>query len=117
MSFFQRMGNALATYMTQWIRDYYMMYRMEDIIDYHFPEDSRAKRPSLKTLEKQTGLALQFGHPLIMDGLRPVAPNYVNVGMMNCRPPKKLPDYLQKFMDESGDDGVVFVSFIARCFV
>ena len=87
-----------------------------------------------------------------MDGLRPVAPNYITVGMMNCRPPKKLPtgltfinlilcrlyqkarpletvylfgttklslvreiflSELQKFMDESGDEGVVFVSCIS----
>ena len=48
-----------------------------------------------------------------MDGLRPMAPNYVNVGMMNCRPPKRLPDQLQKFMDESGDDGVIFVIFVS----
>ena len=44
-----------------------------------------------------------------MDGLRPLAPNFINVGMMNCKPPKKLPDTLQKFMDESGEEGVVFV--------
>ena len=69
----------------------------------------RSIRPSLSDLEKKTALALQFGHPLIMDGLRPVAPNFINVGMMNCKPPKKLPDALQKFMDESGEEGVVFV--------
>jgi hypothetical protein len=59
MSFFQRAGNLLATHLTQSIRDYFMMYRMEEIIDYHFPEYPRGQRPSLKTLEKQTGLALQ----------------------------------------------------------
>ena len=110
MSFFERLGNTFATFATQWIRDYYMMYKLEDVIDHHFPELPRDQRPSLKTLEKQTGLALQFGHPLIMDGLRPMAPNYVNVGMMNCRPAKKLPEQLQTFMDESGDEGVIFVS-------
>ena len=51
-----------------------------------------------------------------MDGIRPVAPNYVNIGMMNCRPAKKLPDDLQKFMDEA-EDGVVFVSFVFFIFL
>ena len=73
-------------------------------------EMPRSVRPTLKELEKKTALALQFGHPLIMDGVRPMAPNYINVGMMNCRPPKKLPENLQNFMDQSGEEGVVFVS-------
>jgi hypothetical protein len=55
----ERVGNTYATYLSQWFRDYFMMYRIEDIIDYHFPEDPRATRPSMKTLEKRTGLALQ----------------------------------------------------------
>ena len=42
-------------------------------------------RPTLKELELKSALVLQFGHPLIMDGIRPMAPNFVNVGMMNCR--------------------------------
>jgi hypothetical protein len=32
---------------------------MEDIIDFQFPEYPRETRPSLKTLEKKTALALQ----------------------------------------------------------
>jgi hypothetical protein len=27
------------------------------------------------------------------------------------RPGRKLPDHLQKFLDESGEDGVILVSF------
>jgi hypothetical protein len=59
MSFFERVGNTFATYLSQWTRDYFMMYRMEDIIDFQFPEYPRETRPSLKTLEKKTALALQ----------------------------------------------------------
>jgi len=60
-------------------------------------------------LEKEAGLFLQFSHPLIMDGIRPTNPNYVSVGMMNCRPAKKLPNNLEKVMEESGEDGVILV--------
>ena len=37
MTFLQRVGNTMATYLVQWIRDYFMMNRLEDVIDYHFP--------------------------------------------------------------------------------
>ena len=112
MSFFERLGNTIATFATQCIRDYYMMYKLEDVIDHHFPELPRDQRPSLKTLEKQTSLALQFGHPLIMDGLRPMVPNYVQVGMMNCRDSKPLPEPLKAFLDGADDEhGAIFVSF------
>ena len=61
-------------------------------------------------LEKNASLALSFGHPLIGDGLRPVAPNFVFIGMMNCKDPKPLPEDLQSFID-GAKDGVIFVSF------
>ena len=31
--------------------------------------------------------------------------------MMNCRSPAKLPLHIEKFMNDSGDDGVILVSF------
>ena len=31
--------------------------------------------------------------------------------MMNCRAPAKLPLHIEKFMNDSGDDGVILVSF------
>ena len=46
-----------------------------------------------------------------MDGIRPVSPNFVMIGMMNCRPPKELPENIKSFIEESGENGVIFVSF------
>ena len=37
MSFFERVANTLATYLTQWVRDLFMNYKIEEVIDYHFP--------------------------------------------------------------------------------
>ena len=45
-----------------------------------------------------------------MGGMRPVPPNIVYCGMMQCREPKDLPDDLKQYMD-SATEGVVFVSF------
>ena len=55
-------------------------------------------------------MVLAQGTPLMMSGLRPVPPNLVYCGMMQCQPPKPLPQDLQKFMDDA-TEGVVYVSF------
>ncbi len=46
-----------------------------------------------------------------MDGLRPMIPNYIQVGMMNCRAAKPLPQHLQDFLDGADENGAIFVSF------
>ena len=79
----------------------------EKFLAKHFPN---ADYPPLLEIEKNTSLGLHFGHPLIMDGLRPIAPNFVYIGMMNCKDPKPLEGDLKKFMD-GAKDGVVYVSF------
>lgn len=80
MTFFERLINTVVTLSYVAFRDYYMMPQLEALLDEHFPEEVVGKRPSLLQLEKETGLAFQFGHPLLMDGLRPMAPNYVMIG-------------------------------------
>ncbi len=90
----------------------YYLGRMEEILDKTFPDDPRPGRPSLTELEQSNvAMSFQFGHPLIMDGLRPLSPNYIQIGMMNCKPGKPLPQDLERFIEESGEHGVIFVSF------
>ena len=79
MTFWQRVVNVLGTAAYIVFRDYWMIPQVEEIIDTHFPEDKN-KRPNLLELERQAGLAFQFGHPLIMDGLRPTSSNYIMIG-------------------------------------
>ena len=74
--------NSVMTLMYIGFRDYYMLPQLEAIVDEHFPEEV-GKRPSLLQLERETGLAFQFGHPLLMDGLRPVSPNYIMIGSIS----------------------------------
>lgn len=73
-----------------------------------FPGEPR--RP-LWELEKEVSLGLHHGHPLIMDGLRPVMPNFQFVGMLSCRPPRPLPQELEDFMAAGKERGVVYLSF------
>ena len=56
-------------------------------------------------------MAFHFGHPLIMDGLRPVSPNFQFLGMMNCKKAEPLTRDLQDFFNSAGSDGVIYVSF------
>ena len=77
-------------------------------MDNHFPNELR---PSLIDLERNASVGFSFGHPLLMAGLRPTAPNFVNLGMMNCVAPKPLPKDLEDFMNTGKKDGVIYVSF------
>ena len=67
-------------------------------------------RISIEELESSASLVLAQGNPLIMGGMRPVPPNVVYCGMMQCRQAGPLPEDLQHFMD-SATQGVVLVSF------
>ncbi|QQP56274.1 Uncharacterized protein FKW44_000878, partial [Caligus rogercresseyi] len=58
-------------------------------------------------------LALHLGHSLILDGYRPTVPNFVQIGMLNCRPldyKASMDLKLLKLMDEA-KHGVIFISF------
>ena len=65
---------------------------------------------SVGELESGASLVLGQGSPLLMGGLRPVPPNLVYCGMMQCRPARPLPADLQDLMD-AATQGVVLVSF------
>ena len=67
---------------------------------------------SLSVGERESGASLVLGQgsPLLMGGLRPVPPNLVYCGMMQCRPARPLPADLQDLMD-AATQGVVLVSF------
>ena len=65
---------------------------------------------SIGELESGASLVLGQGSPLLMGGLRPVPPNLVYCGMMQCRPARPLPADLQDLMD-AATQGVVLVSF------
>ena len=67
-------------------------------------------RTDIAELEAGACLVLAQGSPLVMGGMRPVPPNIVYCGMMQCREARPLPEDLQKFMD-SATQGVLYVSF------
>ena len=83
MSFIQRLINFVVTHAFHYgMRDYYILGKVNELLDKHFPNE---KRPSILEMERNATVAFGFTHPLILDGWRPTAPNYVDLGMMNCR--------------------------------
>ena len=99
MSFKDRLYNTMGSGLYLMIKHLFMNPKWEKLIDELFPDDPRSQRPSISELEKESGLALQFGNPLIMDGMRPVSPNYVMIGMMNCKEGKSLPNDIKNFIE------------------
>lgn len=85
----------------------------ESLLDRQFPDEAKT-RPSAEELEKNAVVALHYGHPLILDGLRPSAPNYVPIGMMLCREARPIADTkISNFMnsEKANRHGVILVSF------
>ena len=78
MNLVQRCINTFASFMFEHVfRNMYILRQVDGLLDRHFPRQSR---PSLLDIEKNVSIAFSFGHPLILDGWSPVAPNYVQLG-------------------------------------
>jgi glucuronosyltransferase len=110
MTLLQRVQNTILTFaFDQVVRNSLILYKVNQMLDKNFPGE---ERPSLLALEKEASLAIAFGHPFILDGWSANVPNYVQVGMMNCRPAKGFAsgDNIGEFMNKS-KNGVIFVSF------
>ena len=82
MSFLQRLQNVIFTNFMHTMRNYFLLNKVEALLDKNFPGE---ERPSLLDLESNASATLAFSHPLFLDGWRPTSPNYVHLGMMNCR--------------------------------
>ena len=110
MTFIQRAINTFGNFFFHHIiRNVFIFDRDYKILRKHFPNEDI---PDLSELEKKASLSMSFGHPLIMDGWRPVAPNHIYLGMMNCKEAMKLDpkDKIGKFLDDA-KEGVIYVSF------
>ena len=99
MSFKARLVNTIIFGAMNLVKDFWIIPKWEEMLDEFYPEDLRPKRPALLKLEKEAGLALQFGNHFIMDGMRPISPNYIMIGMMNCRKGNPLPKWIENFVE------------------
>ena len=110
MTFFQRVINTFGNFVFHRIlRNTYILGNDLKILQKYFPGE---EIPDLTEIEKNASLTLSFSHPLIMDGWRPYVPNFVSLGMMNCKGVDKLPpdNKIGQFLDNA-KEGVIYVSF------
>ena len=61
-----------------------MLRRSNNLLIEMFPEEQYF--PDLRELESRAAVIMNAGNPFLADGLRPVMPNNLLVGMMNCKP-------------------------------
>ena len=81
MTFFERVINTFVSFMFEhFARNTVMIRNTNLLLDKHFPGEPR---PDLLQLEKNVSVAFSFGHPLILDGLAPTVPNYVQLGKLS----------------------------------
>lgn len=81
-----------------------MIHRANNLLIEMFPEEETFT--DLLDLESKAALIMNAGNPFLSDGLRPVMPNNLLVGMMSCKPDDSnkdtekriLPKKLQVFL-------------------
>jgi glucuronosyltransferase len=109
MNFIQRLHTTVAPlYWHFWVRCLNFIPKLDAILRKNL---ALPEMPSIQELEINTSLVFLGSH-YTTEYARSLPPFYVPVGGMHITESNKaLPKDLAKFMDESGPDGVVFVSF------
>ncbi|KAJ9601565.1 hypothetical protein L9F63_000308, partial [Diploptera punctata] len=103
MNFEERLFNTFG-YLFQKLTRKYFVYQQNSIMREHFHDPNM---PSIEELEKSTALVL-VNHHFSISSPRPLVPNFVEVGGMHVKPPKKLPADLQQIMDEAKNGAIYF---------
>ncbi|XP_049943046.1 UDP-glycosyltransferase UGT5-like [Schistocerca serialis cubense] len=105
MNFLERVDNTVYSLTFNLIRNLYYMPKVDALFRTHMNDSTL---PSLWEVERRTSLLLvnyHFSHGCP----RPLVPAMKEVGGLHVREPKKLPQDLQKFLDEA-TDGVIYFS-------
>lgn len=108
MNFWQKLYNVYVNALTVVSSYLYLHYTQQPIMDQYFNYTGWESRPSIDVLARNRSLILtnfhyMFGKPT------PMAPHRKDIGGINIKTPKPLPEDLQKFMDDS-EHGVVYMS-------
>ena len=106
-----RTMNAVGTAVVGMLRAKYLSV-MDDWMEEVFQDKDT---PPLKDQESRAALGFHYGHPLILEGSRPMTSNTISVGMMNCRPVKPIAQNieLESFLNTKAakEHGVILISF------
>ncbi|XP_049942919.1 UDP-glucosyltransferase 2-like isoform X2 [Schistocerca serialis cubense] len=105
MNLFQRANNVFTASLFRLYRQFFYLPAMDRVVKEYFKDITV---PPIAELERNTSLLLLNSH-FSFQYARPFVPNAVEVAGMHIRPPKKLPQDLQKFLD-AATDGVIYFS-------
>lgn len=105
MDFWQRLYNAAFGTFERIARQVYFLPKVDAVVRKRL-NDSTV--PSVSAIEMEAALLLVHSH-VTVGHPRPSVPSRVAVGGMHIRPPARLPQDLQKYLDEA-KDGVIYFS-------
>ncbi|XP_066904016.1 UDP-glucosyltransferase 2 [Halyomorpha halys] len=108
MSFWQKLYNIYVTAFTITSSYFYLHFKQQSLMDFYFNYTGWESRPSIGILARNRSLILvNFDH--VFADPYPMAPHRKDIGGINIRPHKPLPEDLQKFMDDS-KHGVIYMT-------
>ncbi|CAG9803019.1 unnamed protein product [Chironomus riparius] len=102
MNFFQRLNSLFAHLVEYVFRDYIIDPAVDKIVHQYYPDI-----PNIATYKKNYKMYL-INNEQITDHKQPVFPNQKNVGGLQVKKPKKLPDNLKAFADSATNGLVLF---------
>ncbi|XP_035701123.1 UDP-glucuronosyltransferase 2B15 isoform X2 [Folsomia candida] len=108
MTFLQSVKNEMASLFWQMRRHREIFPKVRDMVrtGLDLPD-----LPSLDTIEQNTSLIFAYTHPS-EEYPRSLPPNFVDIGGIHCTDERKpLPRDLEEFINSSGEDGFVLLSF------
>uniref|UniRef100_A0A1Q3FSB8 UDP-glucuronosyltransferase n=1 Tax=Culex tarsalis TaxID=7177 RepID=A0A1Q3FSB8_CULTA len=110
MNFLQRSYNVLVSLVDYVIREFYYLPEQQKLAKEFFSdlERQRGPLPSVQDLERSISVILVNAHPTLAKP-RPSTVGLVNIAGAHIRPPKQLPEELQRFMD-GAEHGVIYFS-------
>jgi hypothetical protein len=103
MTFMQRLWNALTYFYRQMINQIYVLPRHNQLIKDYFPNG-----PDIQDVLYNASIMLINSHQSTNQPV-PYVPSMVDIGGFHIKPPKKLPQDLQEFLDNA-KEGVVYFS-------
>lgn len=105
MNLIQRVQN-MAFYMMANLMHYTMTkFEIQGVLNHHFGTDM----PAIYDLSKNVSFILQNGHATVTYS-RPFLPNVAEIACIHCRPARKLPEDLERFIEGSGEAGFIYFS-------
>ncbi|XP_071454148.1 uncharacterized protein [Hetaerina americana] len=105
MTLKERMINTVVHIALSLCYKYYIQQKMENEMRKTFGEDT----PSISKLEEYVSLAIINNH-FSLNPARPTVPCLIEAGGLHIKAAKELPKDLNKFLNEAGEDGVIYFS-------